>query len=441
VAVRLRLSQDNFLTSPKEDTTMLAKNTLRAFALTAALAVAGSLGITSPADATPSATPTTNTTSASEPSSLGLSFNDNSKTERSDASASGEPRSCNGVDTTAGTGECADIDEAESHSYSSSESKAVAVNGVKLTSNTTVLANIRANGTPKSQQTDCYRITRPMSLWTSYNAEGSTGWHWKSYPKGYRFCRINGAVRDPNCHNMVKIGVPKSRPPKNAIYGKVKIVKRLKWEAEAVAKADEKTKVIAKAWCNSSGSYGYGEGSGSAAAYAVARASMKGFVLSKLLVEVAARAQGDLEAQLGGKSVIQVKGEVRTSAFASATSEAHAKAVCKETPAENKPPTGEIVQFPAHLYPGGEYRVKVVGSDTEDGGNVSLSVSVTGAASVITDANHPVVEDVEGTNKVRYFWIKAGSTTGNAAITLVVTDANGKTFTASKTFPVVADQF
>ncbi|HEY1064405.1 MAG TPA: hypothetical protein VGE30_03905 [Candidatus Saccharimonadales bacterium] len=364
-----------------------------------------------------------------------------SASEQASSSTTDEPASCEGKDVTAGTGECADVDASESHSKSSSESKAVAVNGVKLTSKVTVLANIRANGTPKAQQTDCYRIPRAMSLWTSYNAEGTTGWHWKSYPKGYRFCRINGAVRDPNCHNMVKIGVPKSRPPKNAIYGKVKFVKRLKWEAAAVAKADEKTVAVAKAWCNSVGSYAYGEGKGSAAAYAVGRARMRGFVLSKLLADVEARAQGDLQAQLGGKSVIQVRGEVRSSAFAKATSEARAIAICKDVPAENKPPTGEIVQFPQHLYPGGEYRAKVVGSDNEDGGNVTLTVSVTGAASIITDANHPVHEDIEGTNKVRYFWIKAGNTPGNFTITLTVTDRSGKTFTTSITKPVVADEF
>lgn len=424
---------------------MIAKRSVRMIVLSATLAVVSSLGFASFTEATAASAPTATTASTSESSSPGLSFDDSSKSRthtpppRKDSYQ--EPESCAGKDVTTGSGNCADIDAAESHSYSSSQSHAVAVNGVKLTSKVTVLARIRANGTPKAQQTDCYRIPRAMSLWTSYNAEGTTGWYWKSYPKGYRFCRINSVVRDPICHNQVKIGVPKSRPPKNAIFGKVKFVKRLHWEAKAVAKVDEKSAAVAKAWCTSSSAYAYGEGRGSSSAYAIARARMKGYVLTKLLAEVEARAQGDLVAQLDGRSVTQVRGDVRAAAFAKATSEASAKAVCNEVPAENQPPTGEIVQFPAHLYPGGEYRVKVVGSDPEDGGNVSLSVSVTGAASVITDANHPVVEDVEGTNKVRYFWIKAGASTGNATIMLTVTDQNGKTFTASKTFPVVADQF
>jgi hypothetical protein len=285
-----------------------------------------------------------------------------------------------------------------------------------------------------------------MSIWTSYNAEGTTGWHWKFYPKGKRFCRINGAVRDPICHNQVKIGVPKSKPPKNAIRGEVKFVKRLIWKVEAVAKADEKVTSHAKAWCTTQSAYAYGEGRASASAYAVGRGSARGSVLVKLHAQAKAQASGDLALQLGGKSVITVKAEVRAKAFASAKTEAHAKAICKDTPpppAENQPPTGEIVQWPAHLYPGGEYRAKVVGSDPEDGGNVTLDYTVTGGATKLVDANHPEICDVEGSQKVCTFWIKAGQTSGvDATLTLVVRDSEGLSSPPyTKTWPIVADEF
>lgn len=247
-----------------------------------------------------------------------------------------EPPSCSTVQVGEGTGECADVVGSESHSSSSVESKAVSVNGVDINSSVTVLARIRANGTPDAQQTNCFRTKKPMSLWTSYNAEGTTGWHWKSYPKGKRFCRINGAVRDPICHNQVKIGVPKSKPPKNAIRGEVKFVKRLSWKVEAVAKADEKVTSLAKAWCTTQSAYAYGEGKASALAYAVGRGSARGSVLVKLFAQAEQQAAGDLALQLGGRSVIQVKADVRASAFAKASSEAHAKAVCKDI---EQPPT------------------------------------------------------------------------------------------------------
>ena len=134
-------------------------------------------------------------------------------------------------------------------------------------------------------------------------------------------------------------------------------------------------------------------------------------------------ANSKLDAQLGGQTHAQVIGKVWADARGQAEAEASATAQCTDThqtTPENRPPTGEIVQYPAHLYTGGEYRVKVVGSDPEDNGNVTLSVSVSGPIEVVIDAQHPVTEDIEGTNKVRYFWIRAKNTPGTAAITLVV---------------------
>lgn len=240
--------------------------------------------------------------------------------------------SCVGINTDIGNGDCVDKIEAESSSSASTEAKVVSINGVDLHSEVTVLANIKANGTPKSQQTNCYTLPRAMSLWTSYNAEGTTGWHWKSYPKGYRFCIINGKVRDPKCHNQVKIGVPKSNPPKNAIKGKVKFVKRLKFTLESVSKVSEAVSAKAKSWCNTANTHAYGEGNGYAAFYAVGRASLSGSVLVKVEAAVNAASQGDLAANLAAQGIVDIKAKAKTVAFGEAVVKASSKAQCQETP-------------------------------------------------------------------------------------------------------------
>lgn len=115
---------------------------------------------------------------------------------------------------------------------------------------------------------------------------------------------------------------------------------------------------------------------------------------------------------------------------------------------DNMGPVGEIVNPARHLIAAnpndpestpGEARIKVVGSDPEDGANVNLTVNVSGAAELVVDAAHPVHEDVEGTNRVRYFWVRAKQP-GTARITLVVTDPDGKSSqTYVNEFPVVSD--
>lgn len=95
----------------------------------------------------------------------------------------------------------------------------------------------------------------------------------------------------------------------------------------------------------------------------------------------------------------------------------------------NNRPVGEIVQWPAHLEPSEYYRVKVVGSDPEDGGAVDLLYSVSGGAVIVTgDANHPTICDIEGTNKVCTFWIRANQSVGvEYEISLQVRDGSGLT--------------
>lgn len=383
-----------------------------------------------------------------------------------------EYSSCEGIDVNTGNGDCADTVTAESSSTSSTEAKVVSINGVSIHSEITVLANIRANGTPKAQQTNCFRTKKAMSLYTSYNAAGTTGWHWKFYPAGYRFCKINGKVRDPECHNQVKIGVPKSNPPKNTITGKVKFVKRIVFKAVSVSKIHEKVVARSKSWCNTANTHAYGEGRGAAEIWAKGRAVLKGRVLVKLFASVNAASQGDLAANLEAQGVIDVKGQTKSSAYGKAVAESSSKAVCTETeqpptydecpnipgdqpegyecypPTTNNPPSGEIVQWPQHMYVTvsdsnpSVYHAKVVGGDPEDGGNVTLNYQVTGAASIFVDANHPTICDVEGGQKVCTFWIKSGSTTGNATLKLTVKDSTGKESPLyEKSWPIVADEF
>lgn len=363
------------------------------------------------------------------------------------ATTAEEPPSCADVAVGEGTGECADVVAAESHSKSSASSRVVAVNGVSVTSDVTVLAYVQAKGaTPKQMRAKKVRLPRAMRLLTSYDTtSGDEGWKMKWYPKGKLLVwGADGWFHDPNCYNKVKFRVKKRVPKRQIVTGKVKIVKRFSFTAAAAAKADEKVTSQAKAWCNTNSAYAYGEGRASASAYAVGRARLSGRVVVRVLARVRAAAQSDLQTRLGGRTVVQVRGDVRSSAFATATSEAKAKAVCQDVPPpppENQAPQGDIVG-PQHLFVGGTFRAKVYGSDPEDQGNVQLNYNVSGAAAIINNADYPTRCDVENTQKVCYFWIKAGNTPGEATITLTVTDSKGKTFTADPwKFPVVADEF
>jgi hypothetical protein len=359
-----------------------------------------------------------------------------------------DPPSCDGVNVEQGTGLCADVDEASSYSKSGGSSSVVAVNGVSIHSSVTVLTRIQAKGaTPKQMQGKKLRLTKATCRPTSYNAYyqgNSLGERWKTkcYPKGKVFVKgKDGWFHDPVCWNKVKIKTKK--PIGRKVYGKVKMAVQVEWQTSASAVTDMKSVSIAKAWCTGTNSYAYGEGRASAYAYAAGYGSARGSVKSIALALAQHNANSDLAVKLKAMGYVDVKAEVRASAFAQALTEASAKAVCKDTPPPNLPPSGEIVQWPAHLYPGGTYRAKVVGSDPEDLGNVTLTYSVTGGAKKIVDADHPEICDVEGTQRVCYFWIQAGPTSGvNATLSLTVTDSKGASSPAyTKTWPIVADEF
>lgn len=441
VAVRLRLSQDKFLTSPKEDTTMLAKNTLRAFALIAALAVVGSPGIMSPADATPSAAPTTNTTSAFEPSSPGLSYDDSSKdkqhynaiasrTEGSGTSSSYGPN-CTTTNNGGATVTTCLSGSSQSTSDADADVDQLRING-RLVGEYLVESGLTREQIGSAR---CYTST---SGWNTMRlADGTVVKYRDTRPQ--RICHTGVG---PSGWQVVKCGNtywPGSKPPKR--YRTVRhpvVVKsfknytlhgRLHVETKTASEATSKSTAV----CTS----GTSESSAKAYAFASSSATLRFTFRGKSEFEAESnRVREQYELDLNVKAYAEAESKVKTMAGSTASC-----TTTEQPPAVNQPPTGEIVQFPAHLYPSGEYRVKVVGSDPEDGGNVSLSVSVTGAAYILTDASHPVVEDIEGTNRVRYFWIKAGSSTGDATITLTVNATGNNPFAASKTFPVVADQF
>ncbi|HEY0965313.1 MAG TPA: hypothetical protein VGE13_02430 [Candidatus Saccharimonadales bacterium] len=254
-----------------------------------------------------------------------------------------EPPTCVGVDTEQGTGTCGDVDESSSYSKSSATSQVTAVNGVSINSTVTVLSYIKVNGISKADKAHAkrYVLKKRMRLWTSYyNTAGRKVWHWKWYNKGHVFYWHHRGWHDGPCDNDV-VGLPKGpkAPPKGAvkIRGTVKIVKRFVFEAAAEAKADEKVATVAKAWCTTAAGYAYGEGRGSATAIATARVTMSGYVRVSLLASVKAKATGDLWAKLGATSRVDVRANLRADAFAQATSEASALAVCKDTPVYNTP--------------------------------------------------------------------------------------------------------
>lgn len=374
---------------------------------------------------------------------LGASASPATATEQAAAApqSSSPEEDCQNEDGGSGTGTCGFIDESESHSRSGGTAKAVSRNGVSIHSDITVLARVRANGTPAAQQDNCWRLANAQSIWTSYDASGTTGWDWKFYPKGYRVCTMdNGAVRDPLCHNMLKIGQPKSKPPHNAVFGQVKLVKRIHWKVVSVSKADEHAVAKAKAWCNTSSANAYAEAKGVADALATARASARGYVLVKLLARVQAESDHQVAAQLGASSLIDLKVKTRTKAVATAKAEASAKVHC-EGAADNAPVVN-IMGSPAHLYVNGNAAIWIEAFDS-DGDAVNVSVSASGAGWVAglvpSDVRWDGTPCPSGKSCYRATaW--AGATPGNMTVTATVT-AGGKDASDSVTFPVVADDF
>lgn len=110
----------------------------------------------------------------------------------------------------------------------------------------------------------------------------------------------------------------------------------------------------------------------------------------------------------------------------------------------NNPPVVDLVQFGKHLYVNGVMRYKVVATDPEDGANIALDLSnitVSGKAEILVDADHPVFYDVEGVQKVMYFWVKAKPVAGDYTVYAKVTDSKGDIAEQSVTKPVMPDEF
>ncbi len=357
--------------------------------------------------------------------------------------------SCVGINTDIGKGDCIDQVMAKSSSSASVEAKVESINGVSIHSKVTVLANIKANGTPQNQQTDCYTLPRAMSLWTSYNAEGTTGWHWKSYPKGYKFCMINGKVRDPKCHNQVKIGVPKSNPPKNAIKGKVKFVKRLKFQMSSVSSVSEEVSAKAKSWCNTANTHAYGEGNGHAVFSATGRATLRGSVKVELEAAVNAASQGDLLANLAAQGIVDIKAKAKSAAFGQAHVEASSKAVCQETvqptptptttPTPTPPPCTQQCEpaMPAPRAEGPTVNDVLVNNERNMTFTGKLAKGTTGKASasagtgtIVSSSMVNLTTDADGYFTVTFRY-RAGDEPGRDTVTLVVDQSDGQSVTTT----------
>lgn len=142
---------------------------------------------------------------------------------------------------------------------------------------------------------------------------------------------------------------------------------------------------------------------------------------------------------MSGK-IASVKKSVSASASASARANAIAEARANaratielviEIEVPNKPPAGDIIG-PQHLYEGGTATYRAYGWDPEDGSDVTLDISVSGAATGGTT----VRDYVKDGKKAKEFLITAGDTAGTATITLTVTDSKGAVFTKTASFPV-----
>jgi hypothetical protein len=326
---------------------------------------------------------------------------------------------------------------------------AESVNGISISSDVTVLAKVRAKGTPQAQQTRCARLPRAMTLRTSYRTIFGEAWHNKRYPAGKKFCRVDGWMRDPLCHNKVMWKPPANHPPATPlIRGKVKLVDRLRIVAKAVDKVTGTAESKAKAWCRTLWNSAYAEATATASFFA--RAESKAW--ARTLVRAKAKAKGrvqELVLELNLHSQMRLK--ARTEARGRAATDAKADVQCSGQPpgGENKPPTCELVQFPEHVFasrPGqvpNRYRFKVVWNDADEQlAQDDAVVTVTGQAFIVKgNPDFPERWDLEGTQWVYTGWLEARQQPGEATFSVLVTDSEGATCQASKTFPVVADQF
>lgn len=196
---------------------------------------------------------------------------------------------------------------------------------------------IKAKGTPKAKQTNCTRTKKAASYWTSYkDANGKEVWHWKHYPKGKKFCKIGKVMRDPVCHNKVKINVPKAKKPKGRIIkGKIVVKKSMKFVAEATAETTAHATSTAKAWCV--GTSSTAEATAKATATASARARAKATATTRGGAEAKAKqAAGKVAASASFKSKVEV--DALAKARAEATATAKAKVHCTDAPTPPPPP-------------------------------------------------------------------------------------------------------
>lgn len=372
------------------------------------------------------------------------------------ASAEALPKSCKGVDVTKGTDYCQDITASKPVTAikPTVTTTITHVNGVSVKANVTVLKNVQAKGSTKSQlkKNKTYKLPKGKKLWTSYKdaRTNETKWHNKYYRKGHKFYMgKDGYFHDKPCHNKV-VGLPKKKKGKNKIigkkvYGAVKIVREATFTGVSTARVSDYVTSFSKAWAHAYNSAGveickaYGEGSASASFAASATARISGKVYTSISAAVSGLARGagaSLKAKLQGRTYYDIRASLSTTASGSATAKSKALAwvKCDNPPPTNQPPAGDIVG-PQHLYVGGTATYRAYGWDPEDGSNVTLDISVSGAATGGT-----TVEDyVTDGKKAKKFLITAGSSTGTATITLKVTDSKGAVFTKTASFPVVAN--
>lgn len=321
------------------------------------------------------------------------------------------------------------------HASSSSTASAVSVARLKFRGRV-VLEYLVRGGLTRQQIRGARCYTSHAGWNTGRTSDGRVGKYWDT--RDQRICHTGNG---PSGWQVVKCGnfyYPQTRPPKRFRTFRNPVVVRsfqnwtLRGSIHVEAESEGESTATADAVCEGSSGHGSGYGYGFASAEATLWFRFRG--------RTQMRARG---AQVRSEFELSLHAQAYAKARTLAKTRAEADAWCttNQPPPADQPPNGEIVQFPAHLFVNGEFRVKVVGSDPQDGGNVNLTYTVTGQAVKVVDADHPEICDIEGVNKVCTFWIRAKGTPGDATITLTVTDSDGNTFETSKTFPVVGDRF
>lgn len=268
----------------------------------------------------------------------------------------------------------------------------------------TVLARVRAKGSPREIRTNPRCYTERDTFWNSgVGANGNR--YWFLDDRDSKLCPDgNGGWVRVECHNPARPNVNNRPPERRIVEGRVIVANSFKAKVKAKAKSHVAVHVVREC----------GEAFASAKAKAVA----------KIRLRKAIRAEGS-------RATIRLMEKAKARALTRA--EAEAEVTCGPGGGEeNLPPTTEIFA-PEHMFTSGTAAICEIENDPDG----------TIAAREFTANRGSYVSGVYPGNDPNEFCrtYRAPSTTGEVTVGINVTDNDGASDSDQRSFPVVEDQF